>query len=221
MEDNGLKLYFMNTEELLDEAYYQTCYNSLSSYRQDKIDRQHFDADKRRSMAAGLLMDQGLQAYGLREAQVRICQGENGKPYLPDYPEIHYNLAHSGNMAMAVFADAEAGCDIEKFRTADLKLARRFFCPDEYVYIAALDGQKQNHAFVRLWTLKESFLKVTGMGMRLPLNSFEFQFSEDDLCVTIQQNFDKKSYRFVEKDFDGCHAAVCIQDLSGSDRKES
>ena len=219
MDENGLKLYFMDTGELSDETYYQTCYDSLSAYRRDKIDRQRFMADKKRSMAAGILMDLGLQEHGLREAQVRVCHGENGKPYLPDYPEIHYNLAHSGNMAMAVFAETEAGCDIEKVRTADLKLARRFFCPGEYAFIAGLEGEEQDYAFVRLWTLKESFLKVTGMGMRLPLNSFEFQFSEDGLYVTIQQNFDKKNYCFVEKDFENCHAAVCIQDESSNHRQ--
>lgn len=206
------KLYTMDTEELSDAAYYEMCYNSLSTYRQEKIDRQRFMSDKKLSMGAGILMDRGLKEYGLREAQVKIEYGENGKPYLPDYPEIHYNLAHSGNMAIAVFAETEVGCDIEKSRTADLRLAKRFFCPGEYAYVAGLKGREQNHAFVRIWTLKESFLKVTGMGMKLPLNSFEFLFSKDNRGIILRQDYNNKSYGFFEYDFDDCHAAVCIQE---------
>ena len=214
MDDNGLKMYIMNTEELSDETYYQTCYSSLSAYRREKIDRQRFAADKKLSMGVGILMDRGLKAYGLREAGVRILQGENGKPYLPDYPEIHYNLAHSGNLAMAVFAETEVGCDIEKLHTADLKLAKRFFCPREYAYISGLEGEEQDQAFVRLWTLKESFLKVTGKGMCLPLDSFEFQFGKDFQRVEIRQNYNQKPYQFLEYDFEDYHAAVCIQEIS-------
>lgn len=213
MDDCGLKLYTMDTNGLSDETYYKECYGSLSAGRREKIDRQRFPSDKRLSLGAGLLMDKGLREYGLCEAKVRILRGENGKPYLPDYPHIHFNLAHSGNMAMAVFAEAEVGCDIEKSRAADLRLAKRFFCPGEYGYLAGLEGREQDRAFVRLWTLKESFLKVTGMGIRLPLDSFSFQISKDGTRVTVEQSYDHKSYRFFENDYGDCHAAVCIQEL--------
>ena len=215
MEDKGLKIYTMDTEELADTAFYQKCYSSLSDRRQEKADSYHFSADMKLSVGAGLLLDRGLNEYGLRESEVRIGLGENGKPYLLDYPEIHYNLAHSGNMVLAVFADTEVGCDIEQIKTADLKVAKRFFCADEYAYIASLEEEEQAGAFCRIWTLKESFLKATGMGMKLPLDSFAFQFSSESLEVTVRQHYDRNHYRFLEYDFGKYYAAICLKEIVG------
>lgn len=211
MDSKKLKLYTLDTAELSDEAYFKKCYESLSASRQKKIDSYRFPADKKLSMGAGLLLDRGLAEYGLREAQIRIAQGENGKPYLPDYPQIHYNLSHSGSMALAVFAETEVGCDIEQIQAANLKLAKRFFCPREYAYIAELEGECQDYAFYRFWTLKESFLKATGMGMKLPLDSFEFGLSATERGITVHQSYDRRQYEFTENDFGRYHAAVCVQ----------
>lgn len=211
MDSKKLKLYTLDTAELSDEAYFKKCYGSLSASRQKKIDSYRFPADKKLSMGAGLLLDRGLAEYGLREAEVKIAQRENGKPYLPDYPQIHYNLSHSGSMALAVFAETEVGCDIEQIQAANLKLAKRFFCPQEYAYIAELEGECQDYAFYRVWTLKESFLKATGMGMKLQLDSFGFGMSETEQGITVRQSYDRSKYEFAEYDFGRYHAAVCVQ----------
>lgn len=211
MEGNGFYIYTINTEEFADEGYFRQCYNQLSASRREKADSYRFLADKKLSVGAGSLLDKGLRMHGLREAEVRIGYGDNGKPYLPDYPQIHFNLAHSGRMALAAFAETEVGCDIEEIKTASPKLAKRFFCPGEYAYIKGLEGESQDYAFYRLWTLKESFLKATGMGLRLPLDAFEFSFSQDG-GVAIRQNYNQARYRFQEYDFGVYHAAICVQE---------
>ena len=83
--------------------------------------------DKMLSLGAGILIDKGLETFGLREANVRIAEGTYGKPYFPDYPDIHFSVSHSEKMVLAVFADTEVGCDIEYMDSVDLKLAERFF----------------------------------------------------------------------------------------------
>lgn len=214
MEDKGLRMYILDTEEFADMDYYQKCYNSLSARRQEKADSFRFPADKKLSVGAGLLLDRGLKEYGLRESEVRIGLGGNGKPYLLDYPEIHYNLAHSGNMVLAAFAKTEVGCDIEQVKTANLKVAKRFFCADEYAYIASQEEGEQALAFCRIWTLKESFLKATGMGMKLPLDSFAFQLCGGSREVTVRQDYDRNRYQFLEYGFGIYHAAICLQELA-------
>ncbi len=199
----------MNTEELTDNAYFQECYNQLSAFRRAKIDAYHFIKDKRLSLGAGILLDRGLREYGLREAYVRIGQKKNEKPYLIDYPQIHFNLSHSENMVLAVFADAEVGCDIEYIKKADLELAKRFFCPEEYEFIAGLEGEKQDNAFYQIWTMKESFLKATGMGMELPLNAFGFYLTQGK--IKVSQSYDPWEYDVLQYNFGEYPAAVCIQ----------
>jgi len=209
MEEDGLRLYTMDTGQLTDDAYFRECYNQLSSFRRAKIDEYHFRKDKMLSLGAGLLLNRGLREYGLKEADVRIGLKKNGKPYLPDYPQIHFNLAHSENMVLAVFADTEVGCDIEYTKEADLELAKRFFCPEEYAFIAGLDGEERDSVFFQLWTLKESFLKVTGMGMELPLNAFGFYLSGGK--IKVRQSYDKSGYSIRQYSFGRYWAAVCIQ----------
>lgn len=212
MGNDGVKLYMMDTSELSDQAYYQECYRRMSSGRRRKIDGCRSEADKKLCLSAGLILDRGLREQGLRESSVRFARGENGKPYLPDYPGIHFNLSHSKDKAMAVFARVPVGCDIEYIRKeGNMRIARRFFCPGEYAYLASFEGDgRQREEFCRLWTLKESFLKATGYGMRLPLDAFEFT-----LCpggeVTVRQDVDCWGYHFKEYRFGSYRAAVCIK----------
>jgi len=209
MREDGLRLYIMDTQWFADSTYYQECYHQLSAFRRAKIDKYHFLKDKKLSLGAGLLLDSGLREYGLREADVRIELKENGKPYLPDYPQIHFNLTHSENMVLAVFADTEVGCDIEYTKEADLELAKRFFCPEEYEFIAGMKGEKKDNAFFQLWTLKESFLKATGMGLALPLNAFELYMSGGK--IKVRQDYDEFGYGIRQYNFGKYWAAVCIQ----------
>ena len=107
------KLYKLNTESLEDVEIFRRFYEELSEGRRHKIDSMRQQKGKLLALGAGVLIDQGLQEYGLREAEVRIALGENEKPYFPDYPDIHFNVSHSEKMVLAVFADTEVGCDIE------------------------------------------------------------------------------------------------------------
>ena len=137
-----------------------------------------FIKDKRLSLGAGILMDKGLAAYDLCEREAVVSYRKNGKPYLSGYPHIHFNLSHSGCRALAVFARVETGCDIEQVQQADLALAQRFFTRKEYDFIAGQQGsERQNEAFFRLWTLKESLLKAVGTGLSLSLDAFEITIS--------------------------------------------
>jgi len=165
--------------------------------------------DKRLSLGAGILLDRGLREYGLREAEVRIRLKKNGKPYLPEHPRLHFSLSHSEEMVLAVFADAEVGCDIEYTRRAELKLAEKFFRPEEYAYVAGLEGEEQDSAFFQLWTLKESFLKATGMGLGLPLNAFQLCVSGDE--IKVRQTYDRFEYGIRQYSFGRYWAAVCLQ----------
>ena len=88
---------FYDSIRKLDEgAVYDRCYNSLSAYRREKADKVKFPEDKKRSVAAGILLNQGLSAYGLRECDMVYETNLNGKPFFREYPQIRFSLSHSG-----------------------------------------------------------------------------------------------------------------------------
>lgn len=190
-----------------DEKRIMDWASGLSEYRQEKIERMKFREDKLLSLGAGLLLSQGLKDWGLSEQTADFAYRENGKPFLRYYPDRHFNLSHSGSQVMAVFSDYEVGCDVEQVQSGKLRIASRFFTEKEQAYLAepALSESGRDALFTRLWTLKESVLKVTGAGMGMALNSFEFSLS-DPVKVSLG-----KEYSFLEYGLEGYRAAVCVK----------
>lgn len=163
----------MSSGEIASGKAAERLADGLSDARREKIRSLRFEEDRLLSLGAGLLMDYGLRQYGLREREVLVSYKKNRKPYLPQHPDIHLNLSHSGTIALAAFGGRELGCDVERVRKADYKVSGRFFAEGEKRYLESIeDPEEKNTAFYRLWTLKESYMKTTGDGVRLPLNEF-------------------------------------------------
>lgn len=214
--ETGAVLYWLDTRELENEIYFSEYYKMMSHERRRKVDSCLFIKDKRLSLGAGILMDKGLSAYGLCEREAVVSYRENGKPYLPGYPHIHFNLSHSGCRALAVFAGVETGCDIEQVQQADLALAQRFFTRKEYDFIAGQRGsEQQNETFFRLWTLKESLLKAVGTGLSLSLDAFEITISSQGKIAVGWKHGGTEDFRcghftFREYRMGEYCAAVCL-----------
>ncbi|MCI8661134.1 MAG: 4'-phosphopantetheinyl transferase superfamily protein [Lachnospiraceae bacterium] len=183
----------------------------LSVNRQQKIQRFRYAQGKALSLGAGLLLDYGLREYGLREKDVVLSYGSDEKPYLQDYPMIHFNLSHSNSMAMAVFGDQEIGCDVEQIGTPDYRIVRRFFAEEEAEVIEEqINDREKTRMFYRFWTLKESFLKVTGKGIRMPLNDFSILLGS---AIQVKYIGEIKPYTFQEFFLPDYQAALCIKGI--------
>ena len=86
---------------------------------------------------------------------------EKGKPYLPQAPEIQFNLSRSKDMALvAVSLNIPVGVDIERVRplAEHAAIARRYFPPGENAPVSAQD-------FFHRWTRFEAILKAQGIGL--------------------------------------------------------
>lgn len=144
----------------------------------------------------------------LRERDVTFVYGEQKKPCLRDYPHLHFNLSHSGTMAMAAFAGSEVGCDIEEMRKPNYQVVKRFFAPEEIRQVEKeADPEKKRELFYRFWTLKESFIKATGEGMQRPLDGFAFQLPRPSAFVS--PGGEPLPYEFEEYSLPGYRAALC------------
>jgi 4'-phosphopantetheinyl transferase len=111
----------------------------------------------------------------------RFVADLHGKPfaYLGERPlPVSFNLSHTEGMvgiAAAARADCALGFDLEPLgRKATLEIADRFFCPQEVAWLQSLPEPSRMMGFLRLWTLKEAFLKATGKGLTQDLATFWF-----------------------------------------------
>jgi len=105
--------------------------------------------------------------------QIVISKTEQGKPYLKYYPELSFNLSHSGDHVLfAMTSQGQLGVDIEvcKPRANLVGLVDKCFAKEEQAYWKQLPEADQVQAFYDFWTQKEAFVKATGFGITLGLN---------------------------------------------------
>ena len=110
---------------------------------------------------------------------------------------------------MCVISEKEVGCDVEKIRDTDFRIAGHFLTDEEQEFLEKTNNlEEKTNLFFRFWTLKESFLKATGMGMKLSMKDFMFQFVDNQ--VRVCQTVNGEQYYFEEYDLqDGYRYAVC------------
>ena len=122
-----------------------------------------------------------------------IGRAENGKPYFPGRPDIHFSLSHTKTHVLAAISDRPVGVDIETIRPVRPGVPERVCGPDEL----------RNFDFFELWVLKESFLKVTG-NTRVDPRSVCFR-RENGKIATPDEAIEARLYDEIP----GCAAAVC------------
>ena len=200
-------LYAASVVPLADGERYAAAYAAVSPARREKNDRFRFERDRRLSLGAELLLRHALRAEGLGEVPMTFDYGTQGKPYLKD-GGVFFTLSHSGEYVVCALAPYEVGCDVERITPIDLNIAHRFFFRSEYDDIAAQEtAEARNELFFRYWTLKESFMKATGLGIKLPLDAFEIVRASE---ITVRQSVDTRQYSFAEfDDLFGYRCALC------------
>jgi|LGOV01.1.fsa_nt_gb 4'-phosphopantetheinyl transferase len=199
--------YLMQTDIFNDSGIFQEKLQTVSLSRQKKISAFLFQKEKNLSLAAGLLLQAGLQKYGLDESLLKIDTYKNGKPFLKNYPEIHFNISHSEKIALCSFSNRNLGADIEVISPIDLKIAKEFFYDDEYQTI--LNSKNPKETFFDYWVLKESYMKATGLGFKLPLNAFQIKCKNN--TINVFENMTQMPYSFYKATiFNNYKLGLCI-----------
>lgn len=126
---------------------------TLDVKRQNKITELKSDLKKKQSLGAGLLLKYVLERHGLKTEDIQM--GPHGKPEIEG---LQFNLSHSGTTVICAASHLPVGCDIEENRPM----------PEAY-----------GSDFLRLWTAKESYGKMTGEGLSIPKDTVEIRTDED------------------------------------------
>lgn len=100
------------------------------------------------------------RAFGGALPEIR--RGTWGKPYFPR-GEAEFSLTHTKTMAFCAIGDCPVGIDAETIRTVRPRVPERTMNPQELAWLAA--QADRDEAFLRLWTAKEAWAKLTGRGL--------------------------------------------------------
>jgi 4'-phosphopantetheinyl transferase len=130
-----------------------------------------------RFAAARIFVRQVLGSYlGILAEEVQLSYETKGKPMLVQASDLKFNLSHARDLAaIAVTRSRRVGMDVEIMReNLDLLgIARHYFCPSEFSFVARSSGADRVGAFYTFWTSKEAYLKARGDGLFRALDSFQ------------------------------------------------
>jgi 4'-phosphopantetheinyl transferase len=162
-------------EAWLDESDRQRA----SRFRQPTSRNQHVVG---RGMARRLLGSDAVNPQS-----IRFAAEVYGKPYVKEPAEARqpFNVAHTDGLVMCgIGNDAHEliGVDVERLnRRTDPAIADRYFSKPEVRYLNTYRSDvERRDAFLRIWTLKESFIKAIGTGLQTPLADFAFEEIDSD-----------------------------------------
>ena len=150
----------------------------LTADERARAERFFFDVHRRRfTVARGVLRHVLGRYLGVRPEALRFDYGPQGKPLLrrPAGTALRFNVSHSGALALiAVTAERDLGVDVERVdpERAAVKIAERFFAPEEVAVFRSLPEEQREEGFFNAWTRKEAYMKATGRGLTLGLDRF-------------------------------------------------
>ena len=173
---------------LLSEDIWQFDLNAaleeISSQRREQALKFKHEQGQRLCVLAYLLLKQGLrEEFSITENPV-FEYNEHGKPSIVGHPEVFFNMSHCREAVICVVSSRPVGVDVESYRSYNESLVHYTMNDAEIMQIQSAETPEV--AFIRLWTMKEATLKLSGQGI------------SNQMKEVIDR--DKISYTTVEKD---------------------
>ena len=134
-------------DDRLDEIDLDAALRLMPQWRRERTLAYRREGLRRQSAGAWLLLRRACrEVWGLDDVP-EVSQGEHGKPYFADYPDLHFNGI----------------IDIETLQAPHEQLSRHVLSAAEYD--AMMASERPDVSFTRLWTMKESLSKLSGYGL--------------------------------------------------------
>lgn len=148
----------------------------IEEKRWEKIQTIKAAEDKLRSLVSGYLLNYMC-------GRLKICNPDysyypNGKPFIEGVPYA-FNLSHSGRFAFLAYHESNEpiGADIQEVRQMRDGMVKKLLHDKEYAFLPE-DKELQCLHLNRLWTVKESFVKMTGEGLTRDLRTIYVDFEK-------------------------------------------
>ena len=109
--------------------------------------------------------------------------------------KLFFNLSHTKEYVVCCISDQEVGIDIEYTRPINELVIKKCFSKSEQDFV------KTDHDFTKVWTLKESYIKNIGTGLKTKLNSFSTIENKE---ITKVSNL-----MFTSVQIDNYHLSIC------------
>ena len=209
-----IKIFVTDVSFLHDNTVFEACKQTLPDFRLEKINRLKLRSDRNLSLGAWLLLENAVKHFGknINLSSMQIHKG--GKPYLPDFPDVHFSISHSGTMAMCAVSNKGIGADIQLVGNFKEDICNRYFTTVESSYILGNDSAyEKRKRFFEIWTVKEAYSKMTGKGLG-DFNNFEV-VTGNEICIKHENR--KLPFFISVYSVADYKLAICTDDTSKPD----
>lgn len=141
----------------------------------------HKEKAGEQSALAQALMKRAAKELGF--SAVQIMRSEKGAP-ITDQKGLYVSASHTEGCCAAAAALHPVGIDVESIAAAREKVITRMFSKGEQAYLDSCGDR--DLAFTKLWTLKEAYGKMRGIGLSA-VKEVEF-FEEDGPLICTDRN---------------------------------
>ena len=156
-------VYVMRNDEPVDTATFQYLMQFVPEEKRARILRQRVKQNADNMLVGAVLAKYMLLKYfRIPFSKQHISYGRYGKPYLRDYPNVHFNISHSGQFVACAVSDRPIGVDIQEVVSYRRDVAKHIFSPEELSQIES--SPDRSAEFTKLWSQKEAYLKMLGIG---------------------------------------------------------
>jgi len=172
-----------------DSDLYNLIFPYISEERQYRLKKYFFAEDQIRLLVGELFLRiSAIYYWGIDNKAICFNYNEYGKPQFQNFSDFHFNISYSDQWVVIVLDHSPVGIDIEQVRPIDLALADYFFTEKEIHQLFMQPIEYRINYFYKLWTLKESYIKAVGKGLSIPLQSFSFDLSFEN--INFQTNLE-------------------------------
>jgi len=150
----------------------------LSRDEIDKVNKTVSSVEKTRVIISKGVLRLILGCYlHINPVELRFALNCNDKPVVAGNspPYLMFNTSHSNDYVIYAFAAGkQVGIDIELVKSLLFRdqIVQRFFSKYEIIEYFGVIPELRNKAFFTIWSRKEAFVKATGYGLSMPLDSF-------------------------------------------------
>lgn len=219
LEANQVDIWRLSLELVPDSV--KSDLSSLSAEEAEKADSFKFDKDKHRYIVSHTFVRNVLSRYlNVDPVTIEFDVNEYGKPSIKD-GGVEFNMSHSVDyVLMAVTNAGRIGIDIEQIRMgiASHVIVRQYFSPAEVEELQSLPNEEDRvNAFFVGWSRKEAYIKAHGLGLALPLESFDVSFTEKQpfLRATRPDAEEAKKWTLRTIEIDSAYkAAMCVENTN-------
>lgn len=158
------EVFVVKVDSLVDKDLFNYLLGFVRTEKQERILRQKIKQNADNMLIGEILTKITIkQTFGIDITKQKFAYTEYGKPYLSDYPNVHFNISHSGKYVACAVSDKPAGIDIQEICEYNFDVARRICNPKELKQIE--NSKEKASEFTKLWTQKEAVLKMVGTGI--------------------------------------------------------